>query len=277
MTGEFIVGVVGTNIGAEIAQVAAQSGYNVILKSRSEDSLRRAFDRISRNLLKSLNVEEKDVILSKIRGVTDYEQLKGCDIVIESIIEDLDEKKKLFTTLDGICPQKTILATNTSSLSVGELASVTRRADRVVGIHFFNPPTKMRLVVVVRGEKTSDKTVGFAENLVKRMDKTAVVVNDTPCFIVNRILMPYLNEAVLLLEEKTANPDEIDSAAKLGLNYPMGPLALLDLIGLDVFVEIMDNLYDRTGNQKYKPANLAVRMVKEGRLGRKTKEGFYKY
>jgi 3-hydroxybutyryl-CoA dehydrogenase len=274
---EGVVGVIGTNIGAEIAQLAAQTGYNVVLKSRSKKSLKKALDRISKNLLRNLNVEDKEEVKSKIRGVTDYKPLKDCDIIIESIIEDLEEKKKLFAKIDEICTNKTILATNTSSLSVSDLASVTKRVDRVVGFHFFNPPSKMRLVEIVRGQKTSAKTVDFAEGVARQMNKVVVVVNDTPCFIVNRVLMPYLNEAVLMLEENTAMPHEIDYAAKMGLNHPMGPLTLLDLIGLDVFVEIMNNLYDRTGNQKYKPAELAVKMVKEGKLGRKTKEGFYKY
>jgi len=274
---DVVIGVVGTGIGAEIAQLAAQVGFKVVLKSRSRESLDKAFVRLSNKLLKVLSVGEKDKILSRIDGVTAFKPLRECDIIIEAIIEDFKEKQKLFAELDRICPDETVFATNTSSLSVSALASATNRADRVVGMHFFNPPTKMRLVEVVRGDKTSAKTVEFIERIARKMDKTTVVVNDTPCFIVNRMLMPQLNEAVLMLEEKIAKPEDIDAAARLGLNHPMGPLALLDLIGLDVFVEIMDNLYARTKNPKYKPAELAVRMVKEGRLGRKTKEGFYRY
>jgi len=274
---EVVIGVVGTGIGVEIAQLAAQVGFKVVLKSRSRESLDKAFVKLSNKLLKILSVEEKDKILSRIDGVTAFKPLGECDVIIEAIIEDFGEKQRLFAELDRICPDETVFATNTSSLSVSALASATNRADRVVGMHFFNPPTKMRLVEVVRGDKTSAKTLEFIDRIARKMDKTTVVVNDTPCFIVNRMLMPQLNEAVLMLEEKIAKPEDIDSGAKNGLNHPMGPLALLDLIGVDVFVEIMNNLYHRTGNQKYKPAELAVKMVKEGKLGRKTKEGFFRY
>lgn len=271
------VGVVGTGIGKYIAELAAESGFKVVFKSRSRESLKKAMEKIEKNLLKTLDEEEKNQVLSSIKDTRDYNDLRDCNIIIESVVEDYDVKKKVFQELDGICGEETIFATNTSSLSVDRLAATTKRPRKFMGLHFFNPPTKMRLVEIVRGSETSQETIEYAERLADEMNKTAVVVKDTPCFIVNRVLMPYLNEAVLTLEDGTAAAEDIDNAAKLGLNHPMGPLALLDLIGLDVFVRIMNNMYERTDNPKYKPSELAVKMVKEGKLGRKTKEGFYTY
>jgi 3-hydroxybutyryl-CoA dehydrogenase len=272
-----VVGVVGTGIGAEIAQLAAESGYTVILKSRTKSSIESAMQRIQKNLLRNLSEDEKDSVLSRIKGTEEYTELVSCDIVIESILEDFDKKSETFRRLEDICPDETIFASNTSSLSIDRLAQTTSRADRFIGMHFFNPPTKMKLVEIVRGKETSDKTVEYTMKLAEEMNKTAIMVSDTPCFIVNRMLMPYLNEAVILFEENAATPEDIDKAARLGLNHPLGPLALLDLIGVDVFVKIMNNLYDRSKNPKYLPAKTTVDMVARGELGRKTGKGFYIY
>ena len=274
---EYKIAVIGTGIGVEIAQLAAQAGYEVVLKSRSITSLQKAKTKITTNLLKSLTQEETDEIISSITWTTNEKDITDSDMIIESILENLNKKNALFKRLDEICKKNTIFATNTSSLSITELASYTKRPEKFVGLHFFNPPTKMRLVEVVKGEKTNKKTFDYTVKFAEKINKTVLTVSDTPCFIVNRILMPYLNEAVIALEEGTSTPEEIDLAAKLGLNHPMGPLALIDLIGLDVFIEIMQNLHTRTKNDKYKPAKTALKLVKEGKLGRKTKEGFYKY
>jgi len=192
-------------------------------------------------------------------------------------VEDLKVKKEAFHKLDRICGPKTVFASNTSSLSITELASGISHPERFIGIHFFNPATRMQLVEIVKGEKSSGDTVKSAEEFVKNLGKSAVIVKDSPCFIANRILMPYLNEALYAYSEGVAGKEEIDTTAKLALNHPLGPLQLLDLIGLDVFVEIMKNLYKATKDPKYKPCPLAVKMVGEGRLGRKSAEGFYKY
>jgi len=271
------VGVVGTGIGSGIAQVALQAGFNVVLKSRSEEALRKAKAKIEKRLAKGLGAEELKALLANLKGTTDFSDLKDCDIIIESVIEDDKVKKDLFTQLNEVCAQEAVFASNTSSLSIDELAAASGRPEKFVGLHFFNPPEKMKLVEVVKGAETSKQALDTAVKIAESLNKTVVVVKDSPCFIVNRILMPYLNEAVLVFEEGTAGAADIDEAAKLGLNAPMGPLALLDLIGLDVFVEIMNNLFKRTSNPKYKPAETAVKMMDEGRLGRKSGQGFYAY
>jgi 3-hydroxybutyryl-CoA dehydrogenase len=264
-------------MGVGIAQVAASAGFSVILKSRSRDAAQRAKKKIEKNLLKSSQPDDLKKIMGRIRPTADLHDLKDADIVIESVVEDADAKKKLFSALSGVCGKKTVFATNTSSLSVDELASAVSIPSRVVGLHFFNPAQKMRLVEVVRGAKTSDAVLDYALGFAKALNKVPVVTKDTPCFVVNRMLMPYLNEAVYALDEGVASAEDIDTAAKLGLNHPIGPLALIDLIGLDVFLAIMNNLYKRTKDPKYKPCKLVEKMVREGRLGRKAGGGFFKY
>lgn len=269
-----IVGVVGTgSMGLGIAQVALQAGFNVVLKSRSEKSLKKA-----RSVMEAGSPAGTGKPPSvDITYTSRFEDLACCDIVIESIVEDIVEKKALLKTLEGVCRKDAILATNTSSLSIDEMSSVLSNPGRFVGLHYFKPATKMRLVEVVKGVKTTKKTVDYVANLAREMNKVPVVTKDSPCFIVNRILMPYLNEATYAFEEDVASAEDIDTAAKLGLNHPLGPLQLLDLIGLDVFLAIMDNLYERTKNSRYLACDLVRSMVSEGRLGRKSGEGFYKY
>ncbi|MDI6701313.1 MAG: 3-hydroxyacyl-CoA dehydrogenase family protein [bacterium] len=272
------VGIVGTGVtGCGIVQISLQAGCETVLKSRSKEAIEKALEKIEMNLLKVMKVEAKDKVLCNLKPTEKLEDLSDVDIIIESVIEDIDIKKELFKELDKICSRKTILATNTSSLSINEIASVTSNPNRVIGIHFFNPIPKMQLVEIVAGEKTSQETIEFAKDFAKQLSKVPVITTDTPGFIVNRILMPYLNEAVYALYEGVASPSDIDTAAKLGLNHPIGPLALLDLIGLDIFLAIMNSLYQRTANPKYLPCLLVEKMVREGKLGRKTKEGFYKY
>jgi 3-hydroxybutyryl-CoA dehydrogenase len=272
------IGVIGTGVtGIGIAQVSAQAGCKVFLKSRSIDKLDKALRKIEINFLKAMNAEEKDELLCNIKPIVKLEDINTVDMVIESVTENIEIKKQLFEELDKICSEKTILATNTSSLSINEIARVVSNPNRVVGMHFFNPIPKMHLVEIIAGEKTSQQTIKFVEDFAKQLLKVPVIIKDSPGFIVNRILMPYLNEAVYVLSEGVASPSDIDTAARLGLNHPMGPLALLDLIGLDVFLAIMKNLYQKTGNLKYLPCPLTEKMVQEGKLGRKTKKGFYKY
>jgi 3-hydroxybutyryl-CoA dehydrogenase len=272
------VAIIGTGItGSGIAEVALAAGCEVIWVSRSEESLKKAVAKTENNLLKSLTEEDTKDILKNLNPTTSLEGAAAADLVIESIVENLDDKKKLFRALDSACGPNAILASNTSSLSIDELAEATKRPEKVVGMHFFNPVPKMHLVEVIRGSKTSDHTANITRHVAETFNKTVIMTRDSPCFIVNRMLMPYLNEAILIMDEGLATKEEIDQAAKLGLNHPMGPLALLDLIGLDVYLNIMNNLHARTGNPKFKPPKTVEKMVADGLIGRKAGEGFYKY
>jgi 3-hydroxybutyryl-CoA dehydrogenase len=275
---ENIIGVIGTGIaGTGIAQVIATSGFIVILVGRSQKSLDSSMAKITSGLLKAYDIVNKDRILKNIRATIDLRDIAKADFVIESIIEDVNAKKELFGALDSILKKDTIIATNTSSLSIDDLADVISNRDRFIGLHFFNPIPKMRLVEVVKGEKTSEKTVQRAIGLVERINKSPIVIKNSPCFIVNRILMAYLNEAMWELYDEIATAEEIDNAIKLGLNNPMGPLALVDLIGLDVVLSIANGLYKCTGDKKWLPCPNLVEKVRQGKLGKKTGEGFYTY
>ena len=273
-----IVGVIGTGVlGKDITKILLQTGYTVILRSRTKKALDNAYGLVENHLLKHFEVKEKDIIIKNLELTTDLDGLKNADFILECVVENFSIKQDLFKKLEEICNEKTIFATNTSSLSIHELASQLSKPGRLVGMHFFNPATKMQLVEVVKGKNTSKYALNTAIELAKGLNKTPVVVKDSPCFIANRILMPYLNEAVYVLHEGVAKREDIDTTARLALNHPMGPLQLLDLIGLDVFLEIMRNLHKMTGNSKYKPCPLAEKMIAEGKLGRKSGEGFYKY
>ena len=274
----FIIGIIGTGaLGKDITKVMLQTGFNVILKSRSDDSLKKAHSDIETYLAKNFEEVDREKFIKNLKLTVNLIDLKNADLVIECVIENLEVKRDLLRDLEKVCSKKTIFATNTSSLSINELASQLENPERLVGMHFFNPATKMQLVEIVKGHKTSKKVVNRALELVNNIKKVPVVVNDSPSFIVNRILMPYLNEAVYVLKEGVAKKEDIDIAAKLALNHPMGPLQLLDLIGIDVFAEIMENLYRMTDDPKYKPCPLVEEMISRGKLGRKTGEGFYKY
>jgi len=279
------IGVLGRGTMASgIIQVMAEKGYEVIMWVRNVDpenpkaSLKNIEKNLNRNIKKGrLEEEEKEKILGRIYIVTEYEKLEDCDLVIEAIAEDLEIKKETFKKLDSICKEDTILATNTSSLSITEIASVTNRPDKVIGMHFFNPVSLMKLVEVIKGIMTSDETNNMVIELSEKLEKVPVEVEEAPGFVVNRLLIPMINEAVGILSEGIANAKAIDEAMKLGANHPMGPLALADLIGLDVCLAIMDVLYEEFKDSKYRAHPLMRKMVRGGLLGRKSGKGFHNY
>jgi len=270
-------------MGAGIAQVAAQAGMAVTLTDVSVDYVRRGLDRISKALSRlvdkgRLAAEQKDSILSRIAVGPDLETAaRGADLVIEAIVEDPAAKSNLWSKLADICPPDVIFASNTSSISITSMARDSRRADRFIGMHFMNPVPIMQLVEVVRGLETSDSVCLTIVELARRMGKEPVVVSDSAAFVVNRIAIPMINEAAFALMEGVSTAEGIDTCAKLGLNHPMGPLGLADLIGLDTVVSILEVMVAETGDPKYRPCPLLRRMVAAGRLGRKAGQGFYKY
>ncbi|MBP7868731.1 MAG: 3-hydroxybutyryl-CoA dehydrogenase [Firmicutes bacterium] len=270
-------------MGAGIAQVAAQAEIAVTLTDISVDYARRGLDRISKALSRlvdkgRLTTEQKDSILSRIVVAPDLEAAaRGADLVIEAIVEDPAAKSDLWSRLADICPPDVIFASNTSSISITSMARDSRRADRFIGMHFMNPVPIMQLVEVVRGLETSDSVCLTIVELARRMGKEPVVVSDSAAFVVNRIAIPMINEAAFALMEGVATAEGIDTCTKLGLNHPMGPLALADLIGLDTVVSILEVMVAETGDPKYRPCPLLRRMAAAGRLGRKAGQGFYKY
>jgi 3-hydroxybutyryl-CoA dehydrogenase len=277
------VGIVGSGImGAGIAEVAAKSGYEVILRSRAQSTADGMVAGLEKSLARQvekgrLGEAERDAALARVRGVADLGELSDCDLVIESVIEDLATKKHLFKELDRICGEGAILATNTSTLPVIELAMETGRPANVCGVHFFNPAPAMPLVEVVRALTSSDETIDAARAFADACGKTPVLVKDQAGFIVNALLFPYLNNAVKLYDAGVATRDDIDAAMKGGCNFPMGPLELLDLVGLDTSLAILEALYAEFRDPNYAPAPLLKRMVAAEQLGRKTRQGFYDY
>ena len=276
-------GIVGSGImGAGVAEVAAKAGVDVVLRSRTQDAADAMVATLEKSLVKQiekgkLDEDQRTAILGRVRTVTDLAGLAECELVLESIVEDMAVKKELLTELDRVCAPEAILATNTSTLHVRELATATSRADKVCGIHFFNPAPVMPLVELVRAEKTSDATIATARAFAEACGKTVVDVEDRAGFVVNALLFPYLNDAVKLLEASVANRDDIDTAMKGGCNFPMGPLELLDLVGLDTSISILEALYEEYKDHNYDPAPTLKRLVAEGKLGRKSGEGFYDY
>ncbi len=270
-------------MGAGIAQAAARAGMQVILrdlqKSLVEDGLRTIEANLQQEIgLGQITFEDRDLILSRIAGTTDLAQLNDVDLVNEAVVENMAVKKQLFAELDDICPKGAILATNTSSLSITEIASVTKRQDRVLGMHFFKPVTSTYLVELVRGIETSDNTVDVGKDFAQRIGKSSVVVNrESPGFIVNRILIPYINEAIFAYAEGLANIKEIDTAMKLGAGMPEGPLELADRIGLDTVYSVMLVFYDEFRDPKYRPHPFFSTMVRAGYYGVKSGKGFYNY
>lgn len=277
------VGVLGAGtMGSGIAQVIASNGKDVVLLDVSDSALSRGMKTIGDSLGRfvkkgEIKEEDRNSILSRIHTTTKFEDLGDVDLVIEAVFENMDVKKETFKKLDSFTRPDVILATNTSSLPIIEIAVNTKRPDKVVGMHFFNPAPIMKLVEVVRSLATSDETAEFAYNFAKALGKDPVRTKDVPGFIVNRLLMPMLNEAVFALEEGVGTPEDIDKAMKLGTNQPIGPLALIDLIGLDVTLDVIDVLYREFKDPKFRAAPLLRQMVRAGWLGRKTGRGFYKY
>jgi 3-hydroxybutyryl-CoA dehydrogenase len=277
------LGIVGSGImGSGIAEVAAKAGIEVLLRSRKQETADAMVSALTKSLDKQvekgkLDGAERDQVLSRVTGTHDLHALTDCDLVIESVVEDLDVKKELFRRLDLAVKDEAILATNTSTLPVVDLAVVTERPERVCGIHFFNPAPIMALVEIVRPLTASDETIAAARGFAETCGKGPVEVKDRAGFIVNALLFPYLNNAVRMLETGTASRDDIDSAMKGGCNFPMGPLALLDLVGLDTSLAILDALYDEFRDPNYAAVPTLRRMVAAGHLGRKSGQGFHDY
>jgi len=269
-------------MGSGIAEVAAKSGFNVILRSRAQASADSMLASLDKSLAKQvergkLEAVDGEAIRGRVRAVTELAELSDCDLVLESIVEDLPTKRELFGQLSEICSDAAILATNTSTLPVVEMAMVTKNPERVCGIHFFNPAPMMALVEIARPITASDEVIAAARAFAETCGKTVVDVRDQAGFIVNALLFPYLNNAVNLFDAGVANRDDIDAAMKGGCNFPMGPLELLDLVGLDTSLAIIGALYDEFRQPNYAPAPLLQRMVSAERLGRKTGRGFYEY
>ncbi|MBO4384429.1 MAG: 3-hydroxybutyryl-CoA dehydrogenase [Clostridia bacterium] len=276
----FVVGA-GT-MGLDIAQVFCAAGLYVSVYDMTDEIIARSAARLEKGLQKRVDKgrmteEAKAAMIDGIHFTTNYDSAKEADLVIEAIIESVEVKKTVFRNLDGICPPETVFATNTSSISITEIAAATQRPDRFIGMHFFNPATVMKLVEVIRGIATSDETFQAVYALSEAIGKTPVEVKEAPGFVVNRILIPMINEAIGLVAEGVASPEDIDTAMKLGANHPMGPLALGDLIGLDVVLAIMDTLFNETKDGKYRAHPLLKKMVRANLLGRKTGKGFYQY
>ena len=277
-----IVVIGGGTMGLDIAQVFAKKGFEVVVRDINDDIIKASEARLNKGLDKlvakgKMDEAGKKAITDKMTFTTDLNAAADADLVVEAAIEKLEIKKSIFADLDKICKPETILATNTSSISITAIAAATQRPDKFIGMHFFNPATVMKLVEVIRGAKTSDETFNTVRDLSVEIGKEPVEVNEAPGFVVNKILIPMINEAADLLYTGVATAEGIDTAMKLGANHPMGPLALGDLIGLDVCQAIMDTLYTESGDSKYRCSLLIRKMVRAGQLGRKTGVGFFDY
>jgi 3-hydroxybutyryl-CoA dehydrogenase len=277
------IGVIGAGtMGNGIAHVSAKAGFNVVLVEVEQRFLERGLAAIARNMAREvekskLTAAERDAALARIQGGLSRDALASCQLIIEAVSERFEIKQQLFQQLDQLCPPETILASNTSSISITKLAGQTRRADRVIGMHFFNPVPVMRLVEVIRGLATADETYAAVRTTAERLGKTPVEVNDAPGFVSNRILVPMINEAIYAVMEGVATPEAVDEVFKLGMAHPMGPLTLADFIGLDVCLDVLRVLQGGLGDPKYRPCPLLIKMVDAGWLGRKSGRGFYKY
>ncbi|WP_188208064.1 3-hydroxyacyl-CoA dehydrogenase family protein [Alkalibacillus aidingensis] len=276
------IGVLGSGImGNGIAQVFAMSGYNVTIVDLKESALINAKQAIEHSVVKMLekkNYEESvESIINRISFTTNQEELKDAELVVEAIVENIEAKKSVFKELEEICGDSTILATNTSSLSVTEIAAVTNRPERVCGMHFFNPVPVMKLVEIIRGEETSEAVINRIKSLTDDINKDHILVSDAPLFVVNRILVPMISEAIFVLDEGIASAEDIDQGMMLGANHPIGPLKLADLIGLDTLLYVQQSLLNETDDPKYRIPRSLKRLVRAGHYGRKTGKGFYNY